>query len=173
MTDAATPPPCAHNLPAELSAFVGRTEEIGTVARLVASNRLVTLTGSGGAGKTRLAQRVAASVADEFADGVWWIELASTVAAEQIATTILGALGEPIGNSDPLRLLVLRLATSHTLLVVDNCEHLVEDVAEVLHAVLSTCPSVSVLATSRTALNLPGEVSWRVPPLASFRRRAL
>ena len=154
-----------NNLPLELSTFVGRLDEIATISRLVRSNRLVTLTGTGGAGKTRLAQQVAADVLSDFADGAWWVELVGVTDPAQIAPSIATALGEATGLADPLQLLAKRLADRRLLVVLDNCEHLVEPIADVVHTLVSSCAHLSILTTSRSALNLPGELTWRVPPL--------
>lgn len=155
-----------NNLPVSLSPFVGRFDAIDTVARLALDNRLVTLTGTGGAGKTRLAQQVAAEVAEAFPDGVWWVELAPVDDPALIVSAISRAVRLPEDRGDRLGGLTRRIASKRLLLVVDNCEHLIDAAAETAASILMACPDVSILATSRASLNVPGEVSWRVPPLA-------
>ena len=155
-----------NNLPVSLSSFVGRFDAIDTVARLVLGNRLVTLTGSGGAGKTRLAQQVAAEVAEGFPDGVWWVELAPVEDPDLTVSAISRAVQLPEDRSDRLAGLTRRIGAKRMLLVLDNCEHLLDAVAEAMASVLMACPDASVLTTSRASLNVPGELSWRVPPLA-------
>ena len=148
-----------NNLPTELSTFVGRQIEIAAVCALTKGNRLVTITGSGGAGKTRIAQQVAAQLIDDHPDGTWWIELAP-IDASQVRGTIAAAVS--IGEPDRL---VERLA-GRVLLVLDNCEHALDAVGPLVQQILARCPDVSVLATSRGPLDVPGEVTWRVPPLS-------
>jgi predicted ATPase/DNA-binding CsgD family transcriptional regulator len=160
--DAAAP----NNLPVSLSTFVGRFDEIDTVVRLVLDNRLVTLMGPGGAGKTRLAQQVGAELVESFPDGVWWIDLVQAPDAELVPSLISQTLSLPEDRMDRLGGLARRLAGSQALLIFDNCEHVVEASAHAVDAVLTSCSSVSVLATSRSPLSVPGELTWRVPPLA-------
>jgi predicted ATPase/DNA-binding CsgD family transcriptional regulator len=161
-----------HNLPTVLSTFVGRREETATILRLLEDHRLVTLTGSGGSGKTRLALQVAAELIDRFSDGVWWVDLASVHQPEGVAVAVSAALDGPDdASSDPLPRLVRRLAARSALLVLDNAEHLVAEVARVAHALASGCEHLRVLVTSRAPLEVPGEVSWRVPSLGVPPRR--
>jgi predicted ATPase/class 3 adenylate cyclase/DNA-binding CsgD family transcriptional regulator len=155
-----------NNLPVSLSSFIGRFEEIETIARLIYDNRLVTLTGAGGAGKTRLAQQVAAEVTEAFPDGVWWIDLASVSDRSLVASAVSRALLLPEDRGDRVGGVVRRLAAKRALLVLDNCEHLLDACAEVAAAVLTGCRDVAVLTTSRAPLNLPGELSWRLPPFS-------
>ena len=158
-----------NNLPVSLSSFIGRFDAIDTVTKLVLDNRLVTLTGTGGAGKTRLAQQVAAEVAEVFPDGVWWVELSAVEDPLLIASAVSRAVRLPEDARDRLGGLIRRLASKRMLVVLDNCEHLLDAAAETAASVLMTCPDVSILATSRASLNVPGELSWRVPPLAMPR----
>jgi predicted ATPase/DNA-binding CsgD family transcriptional regulator len=157
----------ANNLPTQLTSFVGRSEELGAVELLLTGERLVTLTGSGGCGKTRLALQAAAELADRWPDGAWWIDLApvtdASLVAEMVAST-LGALVEPVGG--PLRSLGRQLRDRRLLLCLDNCEHLIDASAELAEAVLSACPEVTILATSREPLGVAAETVWRVPSLA-------
>ena len=148
-----------NNLPVALSTFVGRLDEIDAVTALCRSNRLVTITGSGGAGKTRLAQQVAASLTDHYPDGTWWIDLAphDPAAVTRVVADIV-SVKEPDA-------LAARLADRTILLVFDNCEHVIDTVAPLIHSILQVCPHAQILATSRGALDVPGEVTWRMPPL--------
>ena len=148
-----------NNLPLDLSTFIGREAEVAAVATLCAGNRLVTITGAGGAGKTRLAQQVAAQLCDRFEDGTWWVELAP-VDAEAVVAVIASAADVKEASQ-----LAERLAGRTLLLVLDNCEHVLDVVSPLVHDILNRAPNVRVLATSRGPLDVPGEVSWRVPAL--------
>ncbi|MDN5858983.1 MAG: winged helix-turn-helix domain-containing protein [Pseudonocardia sp.] len=175
-----TRPPIAgssHNLPAALTPLVGRATELAELAEELARTRLLTLTGVGGVGKTRLALRLASDVLDGFPDGVRLVELgpldAATGDAERdaaVGAEVAAALGVPTpGRADADALAVrLRdhLEDRRTLLVLDNCEHVVSATARLVAWVLRACPQVRVLATSREPLGVPGEVVWAVPPLA-------
>lgn len=151
-----------NNLPVQLTGFVGRDTEVAEVRRLLAGTRLVTLSGPGGSGKTRLAAQVAAG--GEWPDGVWWVELdAVTDVAERVAAT-LGVPVEPqVGAA---RSVATHLRDRRVLLCLDNCEHVLDGAAEVAVELLRSCPEVAVLTTSREPLDVPGETVWRVPPLA-------
>jgi predicted ATPase len=153
-------------LPVPLTRFVGRERELAEVARLVTANRLVTLTGAGGVGKTRLAVEAAALAAPGFGDGADFVDLSAVLDAGLLAGVLARGLGveERAGRSLDERL-VRVLRGQHRLLLVDNCEHLRGPCAELVTAVLSQCPEVVVLATSRQPLGVPGEVTWRVPSL--------
>jgi predicted ATPase/class 3 adenylate cyclase/DNA-binding CsgD family transcriptional regulator len=156
-----------NNLPVQLSTFVGRLEEIATLATLVRGNRLVTIMGTGGAGKTRLSQQVAAEVSDLFPDGTWWVELVGASDGNAVPPTVAGAIGVRLpSGSSPLDALVAGIGERYMLLVLDNCEHVVADAARLTDALLRGCPNLKVLTTSRTALDVPGELTWRVPALA-------
>ncbi len=156
----------ATNLPAELSSFVGRESELRELAELLDGTRLLTLTGAGGVGKTRLALQLAAEQADRFADGVWLVEMAGLGDPDLVPQQVASALeiaeqpGRTLVDS-----VVWHLRDREVLLVLDNCEHLVDAVATLVDTVLLRCPKVTVLTTSREAPNLPGEVAWRVPSL--------
>src|SRR5919106_6818900 len=155
------------SLPTQLTSFVGRRTELRAVRDLLAGARLVTLTGPGGAGKTRLAWQVAAELADRFPDGVWWVELAELTDGAAVADTAaeaIGVLTEPVRGALPS--LTSHLAGRRALVCVDNAEHVLEGVAGLAEAILRTCPVVTLLVTSREPLGLPGEAVWRVPPLA-------
>ena len=161
-----------HNLPVVMAPFIGRLEEIDTLSELVRSNRLVTATGAGGAGKTRLAQQVGAHVLDEFTAGVWWVELAA-VTPEGVE----GAVRLAIGMSDTMNVALeeavrRKLDGRRSLLIIDNCEHVTGSVAPLVARLMSTAPTLHILATSRVTLDLPGELPWRVPSLALPDRHA-
>ena len=155
-----------HNLPAQITSFIGREQEMAQVAQTIQTHRLVTLTGPGGTGKTRLAIQVAADLIDEFPDGVWLVQLASLSDPELIPRTILSAFGT---NEQPGRpvveTLIDRLRDASLLLVVDNCEHLTTACAVLLERLLAAAPKLKIMATSREALGLHGERIWRVPSL--------
>jgi len=155
------------NLPSELTSFVGRRHELTQIGQLLGQARLLTLTGAGGCGKTRLALQAAADALDGYPDGVWWVELARLENPTLVPAAVIAALGlrESPGGS-LLDMLVEYLAARQVLLVLDNCEHLVEACAVVVDALLRGCASLTVLATSRAPLGVPGEMTWRVPSMA-------
>jgi len=155
-----------NNLPTQLTSFVGRGEELAAVEGLLREQRLVTLSGAGGCGKTRLAVQAAAGLADRWPDGTWWIDLASVAdpaLLPGLAATAVGVLVEPAHA--PLPALTAQLRGRRLLLCVDTCEHLLDAVAELADAVLRACPQVSILATSREPLGVEGEAIWRVPSM--------
>ena len=154
------------NLPSALTSFVGRGAELATVKRLITDSRLVTLTGVGGIGKTRLALEAAAQVLVDFTDGVWWVELAPVSDAEFVAEVVLGALGlGPQSGRPSTASLALALAGKEMLLVLDNCEHVIEGCARLAETLLMECARLRILATSRELLGLTGEKAWRVPSM--------
>jgi predicted ATPase/class 3 adenylate cyclase len=160
-------PALLNNLPAELSTFVGRATELKEVSALVESSRLVTLTGAGGSGKTRLGLQAAAELLDGTGDGVWLVELAAVADAGSVLSSVAAVLGIAAQPGRPmLDLLVDALTPQHMLLVLDNCEHLVDACARTADAILRRCPSVHLLATSREPLGIGGETIYRVPPLS-------
>jgi predicted ATPase len=162
----APPPAARHNLPVRLTSFVGREEELAAVGGLVGEGRLVTLTGAGGAGKTRLAVEFAAAAAGDFSDGVWLAELAGIAEAELVPSVVMAALGvRQSGEVAVLEALGYRLRSAELLLVLDNCEHLVDACAGLAVALLGGAPGLRVLATSREVLGVPGEAVYVVPPL--------
>ncbi|GAF49074.1 protein kinase domain-containing protein [Rhodococcus wratislaviensis] len=155
------------NLPLELTSFVGRRHELTETRNLLAQSRLVTLTGIGGVGKTRLALRAAASVGREYANGVWLVELGELRDESLLVDAVAGALRIQHHSARPLReVLVEYIGTRELLLVLDNCEHIVGAAAELAETLLQACPGVRVLATSREPLVIGGEAVLRVPPLA-------
>ena len=160
-------PAFANNLPAQSSNFVGRGLEVSEVRRLVESSRLVTLTGSGGAGKTRLALQVVAELLDGSGDGVWLVELATVTDPEVVASTISETLGiTPQSGRSPLETLLDALSHQHLLIVLDNCEHLIGACAKIADLILRRCSAVHLVATSREPLGIGGETIYRVPSLS-------
>ena len=161
------------NLPAPVTSFVGREREIEQISAALQRSRLVTLVGPGGAGKTRLAREAVAGWLDKVADGVWLVELAPVTAESEVVPAILGALGlrestlkDPLMARDSLDRLIDVLAGRETLLVLDNCEHLISAAAELVDRLLARRPGLRVVATSREALAIDGETIVAVPPLA-------
>jgi predicted ATPase/class 3 adenylate cyclase/DNA-binding CsgD family transcriptional regulator len=157
----------AQHLPAHLTSFVGREPEMAKVRDLLADHRLVTLTGAGGVGKTRLAVQVAAAVAEKYADGAWYVDLAPIVDPDLVAVTMARSLRLPDqpGRS-PEKALLQFVGTRQMLVVLDNCEHLLDASAEVTTALLGGCPRLALLTTSREPIGVAGEVTWRVPSLS-------
>lgn len=156
----------AHNLPVRLTSFVGRAGELTEVGRLLAGNRLVTLTGPGGIGKTRLAQELSGRLATGFGDGMWYVDLAPISGADIVMATVARALGlcDRPGRAG-IEKLAHWVGDRHMLIVLDNCEHLLDACAALGEAMLAGCPRLSLLATSREPLGVAGEVIWRVPSL--------
>jgi predicted ATPase/class 3 adenylate cyclase/DNA-binding CsgD family transcriptional regulator len=155
-----------HNLPVQRTTFIGRSVELAELSALVGDERLVTLTGSGGCGKTRLALQVAAEASDAFADGVWFADLSSVLDPDAVPAQVaqVFALKEGPGLSLTDGLLAY-LGERRALVIVDNCEHVLDAAAGLVDAMLTGCPGISVIATSRQPLALEGEVAWRVPSL--------
>lgn len=155
-----------HNLPAPRSSFVGREREIEEVERELATTRLLTLTGVGGSGKTRLALEVARDLLEAYPEGAWLVALAPLSEGPLVPKAVAEALGVPERPQEPLTdTLAEVLADSQLLLVVDNCEHLLGASARLVDALLDSCPRLRILATSREALGVEGEIRWLVPPL--------
>ncbi|RVX44200.1 putative ATPase [Nonomuraea polychroma] len=156
----------AHNLPAEPNRFVGRARDVAELSALVRQHRVVTLCGVGGIGKTRLSLRVAARAVPWFADGVWLVELGRIGDPELIVNEMAEVLG--VRDEIPGRLLDglrVRLREARALILLDNCEHLVERCAQLVAGLIAECPWLRFLLTSREPLRIPGELVWRVPPL--------
>jgi predicted ATPase/DNA-binding CsgD family transcriptional regulator len=154
------------NLPAPFASFVGRERQLEELARLLAANRLVTLTGAPGVGKTRLGVQLANQLRTGYAGGVWMVELADLDEPALMASAVARSLGVSEIERPPIDALVEDLRDRELLLVLDNCEHLLDACAALAAALLTGCPGVRVLATSRQALGLTGEIGWQVPPLS-------
>lgn len=163
-----------NNLPIHLTSFIGRERERAEVKRLLASSRLLTLTGAGGAGKTRLGLQVAAELLEEFRDGVWVVELASLSDPDLVPQAVASALGV---REQPGRELAETLSDflrpKSLLLILDNCEHVLVACARLSHTLLRACPGLRILATSRERLSIAGETAWRVPSLTAPDPRSL
>ena len=162
-----------HSLPLQRSAFIGREKEIAQIRDLIESNRIVTLTGVGGCGKTRLALQVGADELEHFDDGVFFVNLAPISDPDVVWEEIVRSVGAPSSGvitsaalTRPTDDLFARLGTKRALIVLDNCEHLVDACAEIVDRILVRCPNVSILATSREALRVEGEQSWSIPSLS-------
>ena len=156
-----------NNLPIQLTSFIGREKEIAEIKSLVEHNRLVTLTGSGGVGKTRHSLQVAAEVLDVFTDGAWLVELAPVSSPELVPQALASVLGVHEDQSRPLlAALQDHLQPKTILLLLDNCEHLLEACAQLADGLLHACPHLNILVSSREALGMAGEVSFRVPSLS-------
>lgn len=166
--------PRGHNLPAELTSFIGRREELSQIRHLLTTTRLLTLTGSGGAGKTRLALRAAEGMVRAFPDGVWLVPLAPIEDALLVTQAVFKALGlQDVSARWSLSTLSDYLGSKQALLVLDNCEHLLDACAVLVSTLLKACPRLQVLATSREPIGIPGESRMRVPPLAQPEAIAL
>jgi predicted ATPase len=156
-----------NNLPLQSSAFIGRDAELAELRALLAQHKLVTLLGPGGIGKTRLALQAAADALDDYADGVFVVELAGVSEGEQVAATAAAAMNISLsGGGAPAEQLASALRGAAMLIILDNCEHLIEAAAAVAGAVLRRNAGVTILATSRSPLGLPGEQSFALPTLA-------
>ncbi len=156
-----------NNLPLQLTSFIGREKEIAEIKSLVEHNRLVTLTGSGGVGKTRHSLQVAAEVLDAFPEGAWLVELAPVSSPELVPQTLANVLGVHEDQSRSLfTALQDHLQSKTILLLLDNCEHLLEACAQLADGLLHACPRLKILVSSREALGMAGEVSFRVPSLS-------
>jgi non-specific serine/threonine protein kinase len=155
-----------HNMPEPLTTLIGREEDLRRVAELVREQRIVTLTGVGGVGKTRLALAAARAVLADFAHGVWLVELAALADGSLVPATIAAAVGTALDRDQPpLDALVAALGSRQLLIVLDNCEHLVAACAKVVEGVARACPRVHIVPTSREPLAMDGEVVWTVAPL--------
>ena len=156
-----------NNLPVQLTSFIGRELELAEVEGQVASTRLVTLTGSGGTGKTRLSLQAAEQSMPAFPDGAWLVELAPLADPAQVLPALAGVLGlQELPGQTLWGIVSNYLRAKTSLLVLDNCEHLVEACARLAEDVLRACPRVKILASSREALGVPGETAYRVPSLS-------
>ncbi len=154
-----------HNLPPQLTSFVGRQRELADIMQALGSARLVTLTGVGGCGKTRLALQVAAELLEQYPDGAWLVELAPVSDPSLVASAVVTALGLREAPGQPIVETLLDALRDKRLLLLDNCEHILDAGARLADALLHGCSQVSILATSREALGIAGEVSRRAPSL--------
>jgi non-specific serine/threonine protein kinase len=158
--------PVAADVPRALGSFIGRARETAEIGSLSATARLLTLTGTGGSGKTRLAARVADEMRDGFRDSVRWVELGALTDPSLVPYAVAARCGvTDLGSAAVLDALVSALRPRHMLLALDNCEHLLAACAQLVETLLASCPDLHILATSREALAIPGEVTWLVPPL--------
>jgi len=157
----------AHNRPVQLTSFIGRHTEMAEVRQSVTDNRVVTSTGAGGAGKTRLAVEVAAQLVPEFDDCLWYVDLAPITDPAVVAVTVAHTLGLPDQpGRTPLDIVLRFIADRHILLLLDNCEQLLDSCGELAVALLGGCPQLTMLATSREPIGIAGEVTWRIPSLS-------
>jgi predicted ATPase/class 3 adenylate cyclase/Tfp pilus assembly protein PilF len=155
-----------NNLPIQLTSFIGREKEMKDVKDKLRQNRLLTLNGTGGSGKSRLSLQAGADLIDDFANGVWFVELAAVSDPEFLTSEIINALGireEP--KKTPEETLVDYLKDKEILIILDNCEHLINACAELTERLLSSCPKLKIIATSREALNCEGEQTFKIPAL--------
>jgi predicted ATPase/DNA-binding SARP family transcriptional activator len=161
------------NIPVPLTSFIGRKDELKEVAHLLSKSRLVTLTGSGGVGKTRLAIQVVADVLERFPDGVWFLDLTPVSDPALVPDTLSEVLdlslmgGSDLSYTDHI---IRYLSSRRALIIFDNCEHLIESCAQLVHSMLTSCEHLSILATSREALRVSGEIPYRVPSLEIPKR---
>ena len=163
-----------NRLPRQLTAFVGREENVATVSRLLHGSVVLTLTGTGGIGKTRLALEVASRESVAYSDGVCTIELAAVVDPAMITQAVATALGLPEEVGKSLKESIIEVVRDRqVLLIIDNCEHVLEAAAELVETLAAAAPHVRMLATSREPLGIAGETMYRVPPLASRRSQAI
>ncbi|HLA06673.1 MAG TPA: adenylate/guanylate cyclase domain-containing protein, partial [Anaerolineales bacterium] len=153
-----------NNLPTQLTTFIGRENEIAEVKQELESHRLVTLTGSGGAGKTRLSLQVGAGCLERFTNGVWFVELAALTDPLLIISAVMSAIGLHEKDND-IKTLTSYIGNQSLLLILDNCEHLIEDCARLVESLIQLCPRLHVLASSREAFGIAGEQPYRVPSL--------
>ncbi len=156
-----------NNLPRQATSFVGREAERAEVLHLLAKHRLVTLTGPGGVGKTRVSLEVAGELLSAYPEGIWFVDLASLSEAHLVAEAAAGVFGLPLGVAgSPVAALVTFLKDKKALVILDNCEHVIEVCAELADAIIRGCPGVAIMASSREALAVPGEHVYHVGPLA-------
>ena len=163
----ASPEVVSNNLPVRLSSFIGRVDELEEVARAPNLTRLLTLTGAGGCGKTRLAAEAAEAALDAFRDGAWWVELGPLTDPSAVGPAVAEAVGvTALAGQPSLDAVIARLAVDRALVVLDNCEHRLEECARTAEKLLLGCPGVKLLVTSRAPLAVAGETAWRVPSLS-------
>jgi len=156
-----------NNLPVQLTSFIGREKEMAEVKRLLGTTHLLTLTGTGGTGKTRLSMQVAADLLDQFPDGVWLIELATIDDPSQVAAAIAAPLRVRDEPGQPMLLTLTNyLRNKQLMIILDNCEHLVAECARIAETLLRASPGLQILASSREPLGIAGERTWPVPSLS-------
>jgi predicted ATPase/class 3 adenylate cyclase/DNA-binding CsgD family transcriptional regulator len=156
-----------NNLPEHLTSFVGRERELREVVQALSDTRLLTITGAGGCGKTRIAAQAAADSLERFPDGAWWVELGPLSDPDAIGPTLGEAVGvRPLPGQTSLGAVAAHLADARALVVLDNCEHLLDACAQTAEALLRGCHEIAVMATSRAPLAVDGETTWRVPSLS-------
>jgi len=157
-----------NNLPVQLTSFLGREKEVGEVRAQLEGTHLLTLTGLGGTGKTRLSLQVAAELAGRFPDGIWLVEFATENDPDNVPAVIAGVVGLRIDSNEPVEAALLPfLRRKNLLLILDNCEHLIEPIARLAESLLRQAAQLRILASSRMPLGIPGEITWPVPPLSS------
>ena len=154
-----------HNLPQQLTSFVGRGHEVAEIATLLREHRVVTVVGAGGVGKTRVAVQTGSDLVDGSPNGVWLVDLAPLSDQTLVPSAVLAALQHPATAGSALDAVVAYLKTRRLLLILDNCEHVIAEARELAATIVASCPAVRVLATSREPLNIPGEQSYRLPSL--------
>jgi predicted ATPase/class 3 adenylate cyclase/DNA-binding CsgD family transcriptional regulator len=154
-----------NNLPPQLTSFVGRTAELTALQDLLGSTRLLSVNGAGGCGKTRLAVQLAATVLERYPGGAWLAELATVTDPSRVLATIAAAIGERDLRGDLMEAIAIRAGVQPTIVILDNCEHLLEVIATLAYELLCRCESVTFIATSREPLGIQGETAWRVPSM--------
>ena len=154
-----------NNLPVQLTSFVGREDQVDELLELVRAHRMLTLTGVGGAGKTRLALQVGSQLIDDFPEGVWFVELAALDDPSLVAQAVIDGIGLSMGGGSPLEQLESYFGTRRSFLILDNCEHLLDAASELVLHLLRVAPHLRVVATSREGLAIEGERTWRVPSM--------
>jgi len=155
-----------HNLPAQLTTFIGRAKEMQTIQDLICEHRLVTLTGTGGCGKTRLACEAAATMVQDFSDGVWFVDLAPLTNEDLVAKEITEVLKITESPNQPvIETLTEKIKDQKIMIILDNCEHLIKGCGEVCATLLQSVPGLKILATTREAMKISGEKVWRLPSL--------
>jgi len=159
-------PIAKHNLPAQLTTFIGREKEMQTIRELVSEHRLVTLTGSGGCGKTRLACELVEQLVSDYKDGVWFVDLAPITQTDLVAKEITEVLKiTEFPNQPIIDTLIENIKNQELLILLDNCEHVIKTCADITGKLLQAVPKLKILATSRESLSIKGEQVWRVPSL--------
>ena len=156
-----------NNFPAQTTSFIGREKEIGTIIDLIEKHRIVTLTGTGGCGKTRLACEIARHLEKDYRNGIWFVDLASVETEELVIKQLITAFGlSELPDKDRLDIVVEKIRDEKLLILLDNCEHLIRTCAEIAHKLVESVSGLSLLITSREALNVRGEKVWTIPSLS-------